>query len=367
MTRISLRQFRTYERFDISLPTGTVVIAGPNGVGKTNFLEACAMLMQGASPRTSSELRCIRQGSHFMRIAGTISVGGGVQERAVTIEAGRGKRLERDSVIMRSVADYTAGPPLAVTFLPERLLVVRGAPARRRALLDALVEQLQPGAAGVLRAYAHVVSQRNALLRQARQGRNVGAQLGPWNEQLERTGAELRRLRARTIAELSPRLTERFEQLTGLKDAAVSVELRGADIARGLAETADSEHRRAATMVGPHLDEVRFLQNDRDLRSFGSTGEQRSALLAWALASADALRARNNAQPALILDEPYAELDHDRRARLSAVLAQLGQVLVTTTEPPEHLQRAPQPSPVSILQVFSGTISPWTTPRENSR
>jgi DNA replication and repair protein RecF len=362
VTQVSLREFRSYERLDVELSSGLVVLAGPNGVGKTNFLEACAMLLQGSSPRTSSELRCVRTGAAFFRVSGTVAGPGGLHQHAVTIEPGRGKRLERDGSAVRSASEYGAAAG-AITFLPERLLVVRGAPARRRALLDRLVELVRPAAGKTMRDYAHAVSQRNALLRQARGGRDVRHALTPWNEQLERLGNELRHARARAIAELGPRLTARYEQLTTLPAAGVSVDLRGPDIARALAETEALERRRGSTMVGPHLDDVRLEQDGRDLRAYGSTGEQRAALLAWALASADLVRNHTGVQPVLLLDEPYAELDRDRRALLSAALLRLGQVLVTTTEPPAHLPAAAAAAAAqaTVLRVSSGQVDGWAS------
>ncbi|MBC7643768.1 MAG: DNA replication/repair protein RecF, partial [Thermoleophilia bacterium] len=187
ITSLALRSFRTYERLDVELRPGLTVFCGPNGIGKTNLIEALAMACSGASPRTSSEFRVIRSGSSFARIAAEVIIDGRQHERVVRIEAGAGKRLEIDRSVIRSVDEFASSLP-AVSFLPERLLVVRGAPARRRALLDRCVARMMPRSAADFRKYVSAMAQRNNLLRRAKGGAEVRTQIQPWTEQMVEAG-----------------------------------------------------------------------------------------------------------------------------------------------------------------------------------
>ncbi|MCW2925489.1 MAG: recF [Thermoleophilia bacterium] len=358
--RLSLVQVRTYERLVLELDASPVVLVGPNGVGKTNLLEACAVVLSGASPRTSSELRLIREGAESARISARVQVGDDVHERDVTFQAGRGKSLRVDGNVVRGVEAYGEGSPVS-TFLPERLLVIRGAPARRRALVDSITARVVPSAATTLRDYTAALQQRNTLLRRARGGASVDAQLAPWTEQAIALGAAVREHRTLLLDRVAEPFAARFAQLTGLDGAQFTQELRGSgDLVADSEEVAAHERRRGSSLFGPHLDDLLPRIEERDLRAFGSAGEQRAALLAFTFATRDVLTEHTGVEPVLLLDEPWSELDADRRRRLTSMVAQLGQCIITSTEPPSHLLDA-APSAV-VLAVSSGQVDPWHAP-----
>lgn len=357
---IALRQFRSYEQVALELPAGVVALTGPNGVGKTNLLEACAWALTGSSPRTSSEANCVRHGSTFFRVDALLDVAGQSSRHVVTFELGKGRRLVADDVVATTVEEFARRVP-AVVFLPEKLLVVRGAPARRRAVVDRLLSRLDVHAAHVASEYMKAMTQRNALLRQARaRGRVDEAALAPWTQQIADLGEQYRRHRSAAVDALRPRFRERFEQLTGFVDGTLELELRGHPLGDALVVQRPLDEHRATTSAGPHLDDVRFLQGRRDLRAFGSTGEQRAALLAWALAETDVVTVASGIAPVLLLDEPFAELDPDRRERLLGTLYGLPQVVLTTTEPPLAPARLHELAPnTTLLAVSSGAVHPW--------
>ncbi|MCB0877840.1 MAG: DNA replication and repair protein RecF [Thermoleophilia bacterium] len=357
---LQLHAIRSYPDLRLQLSSGVTVLVGPNGVGKTNLLEACAMVLSGSSPRTSSELRLVRHGEQAGRIAARIVVDDSEQDRDVVLRLGRGKQLRIDGSPAGGLEQFAAAVPV-VTFLPERLLTIRGAPQRRRALLDQLAARLIPTAAATQRAYTAALQQRNALLRRAKGGARIDDQLPSWSQQLAEHGTRLREQRAALLAQLEEPFAHRFEQLTGLTGARFDVELRGSgDLVSDLAQTAQAELRRGSTLVGPHLDDLLPRIDGRDVRAFGSAGEQRAALLAYTLAASDLLATRLGLQPVVLLDEPWSELDADRRRRLSAILASLGQVIVTSTEPPSHL--AELVPAATVLAVSSGAVTEWTSP-----
>lgn len=357
--RLALSDVRTYERLRLDLTRGVTVLVGRNGVGKTNLLEACAVVLSGTSPRTSSELRLIREHADAARIAATVRIGEDTHERSVVLHRGRGKQLRADDGPVRSVAEFAASVPV-VTFLPERLLVIRGAPQRRRALVDGLAAHVIPGAGAALRDYTHALQQRNALLRRAKIGHDVAAALEPWTAQLVTHGHAVRGARRRLLELLAAPYAARFRQIvdTGQDEPTFVAELRGTeDLAADAAAHAELERRRGSTLIGPHLDDLLPRLGGRDLRAFGSAGEQRTALLAFTLAARDLLATHTGIEPVVLLDEPWSELDSERRRRLTRLLAPLAQVVVTSTEPPAHLlQELPD---ARVLRVSSGTVAPW--------
>lgn len=332
------------------------MLTGPNGVGKTNVLEAASMGCIGSSPRTSQELSCIRDGEAACTIDVWLNTPRASQHRRMQIVSGRGKLLIVDESPVSGIAAFAAQAPCA-TFLPERLLIMRGAPARRRQLLDAATATLIPAATHASRTYSAALVQRNTLLRRAKAGADVRQQVEPWTQQLVEAGLELRAARAEAVALLLPRIAHRFDELTGLPGARVAVDLRGgADLATALQDSWLTDSRRGATTTGPHLDDVRLEVDGRDLRDRGSTGEQRSALLAWTLALHDAIAADRGETFPLLLDEPWAELDARRQQRLTSVLEAAPQVITTATEPPDSCLQVAS----SIFAVTSGKVAPWT-------
>lgn len=361
--RLTLRAIRTYSRLTLDLDEGLTLLVGPNGTGKTNLLEACAVVLSGSSPRTSSELRLIRDGETAGRIAAQVRVGDDVHERDVTFQAGKGKQLRIDGNVSRGVEDYAAEVPV-VTFLPERLLVIRGAPQRRRALVDQLAARIMAAAARTQKDYTAALQQRNALLRRAKLGQAVTEQLQPWTLQLLEHGAAYRSHREALLDLLAVPYAARFRQLTGLDDATFRSDLRGSgDLEQDASELSAAERRRGATLLGPHLDDVLPRVGDRDLRAFGSAGEQRAALLAFTFAARDVLAASKGIDPVVLLDEPWSELDADRRRRLTSMLAPLPQVVVTSTEAPGHL--ATLRPDATLLAVSSGQVEPWHDALDN--
>ncbi len=333
------------------------VLVGPNGVGKTNLLEACAVVLSGSSPRTSSELRLVREGEPAGRIAAHVVIDHAAHVRDVVLQHGKGKQLRVDGSPARSVDEFSAQVPV-VTFLPERLLVIRGAPQRRRALVDQLAARIIPGAGRTQRDYTAALQQRNALLRRAKVGHDVTDQLTPWTEQLLQHGVDYRTQRMQLLDLVAEPHAHRFAELTDLPLATFTADLRGSgDLAADAEELAAAERRRGSTLLGPHLDDVLPRLAGRDLRAFGSAGEQRAALLAFTFASRDVLADRLGVAPVVLLDEPWSELDQDRRRRLTAMLAPLEQVVVTSTEPPSHLSEVLDAA--CVLSVTSGQVQAW--------
>jgi DNA replication and repair protein RecF len=306
-----------------------VLAVGPNGVGKTNLLESLHVGTQGFSPRTRTDAQLIRFGERVARIGvrgrrGTVPV-----EIELTLEAGAGKKAKLNGAPLRA-AEQLRAETATLVFTPDRLGVVKGAPAVRRAYFDRALGRLTPARAQLSADYGAAVAQRNASLRRVAGGFSTRDALAPWTEQIAELGAALVVARRETLAVLGPRFAERAGEL-GLADAELRYEGEPPTVA-ALEGRLERDLERGVTGLGPHLDEIVLASGPRELRSFGSQGEQRLAMLALLLAEAELITARRGVPPLLLLDDVLSELDSERRRILAARVAGAGQALITATD-----------------------------------
>jgi DNA replication and repair protein RecF len=217
-----------------------------------------------------------------------------------------------------------------LVFTPDRLGVVKGPPAARRAYFDRVLGRFAPARAALPVEYGAAVAQRNAALRRVAVGASSREAVEPWSERVAALGGDLVAARAETLALLEPSFGARADEF-GLGE--VSLRYDGEPpTPEGLAAVLERDLDRGVTSLGPHLDDVVIAAGERDLRSFGSQGEQRLALLALLLAEAETIADRTGVPPLLLLDDVLSELDPERRRILAARVRSVGQALVTATD-----------------------------------
>src|SRR5215213_5409909 len=203
-TRLTLRDFRTYAAAEVQLGPGLTVVTGRNGAGKTNLLEAVYFACTGRSCRTGNERECVRVGADLTRLELHCEEAGEEHELSVGFQPGEPKRLRVDGAPVERLTDTTCRPLVSV-FLPDRLELISGAPALRRAHLDQVVAALRPARAATRRAYGAALAQRNALVAAIRAGRAGRGSLAAWDTELARHGVALMADRAAVIDALRPR------------------------------------------------------------------------------------------------------------------------------------------------------------------
>jgi len=336
-TRLRLRDFRSYARADVELGAGLTVVHGRNGAGKTNLLEALYFGCTGRSCRTTNEREVVRFDASTARVEVDLRDDEGrAHALAVGFSPGETKRLQADGVLVERLVDVEMRP-LVCVFMPDRLELVKGPPALRRSHVDQVIAASWPARSATRRAYARALAQRNALLAAIRSGRATRDSLRAWDAELARQGIALRDDRAAVVELLAPRFAELADAL-GLGDG---TELRyrprsratdAAQLAAELAERVESDLERGFTGHGPHRDDIALLRAGRELRAYGSQGEQRLALLALLLAERAALAEVRDTLPLMLLDDVMSELDPDRRAMLAGLLRGAGQSVITTTD-----------------------------------
>ena len=304
-----------------------MLVTGPNGAGKTNLLESLHVGTQGFSPRTRVDAQLVRFGREAARVALRGERAGVQLDLEVTLELGSGKRAAVNGARLRA-AEQLRREVTTLVFTPDRLVVVKGGPAARRAYFDRVLGRLTPSRAGLSAEYGAAVGQRNAALRRVSQGLSSRDALAPWNEQVAALGAELVAGRHETVTALQPRFAERAGEL-GLSDTELRYEGEPPSVEQ-LEARLDRDLDRGTTGLGPHLDDLGVLSADRDLRTFGSQGEQRLTVLALLLGEAELLEERRGVRPLLLLDDVLSELDLGRRQILADRVRSSGQALVTS-------------------------------------
>lgn len=346
--------FRLYERLEVALPAGLVALVGPNGAGKTALIEMIHFGCLGYSPRTSAEAQVVRFGAEATHVETEVDVQAGRVTVGLGYRPGEPKRVTVNGAAERSIERLLPRFPVLV-FTPDRLRLIQGAPALRRAYVDRALVRLWPSLSAVSAEYSRRLAQRNHLLRRIRAGAASAEALEPWDRLVGEAGESLVAARARLCSRLAAPFAER---LAGLGGDPGENPLRyepnvaaGEQLAAVLAARRPRDVERAATGAGPHLDDVVFAESGRDLRLYGSQGEQRRALLALILAEADVLVLERSEAPLLLLDDVTGELDADRRGRLLDAVAAFGQTIVTTTDEGDIAGRD-----ATVLRVDRGTV-----------
>ncbi len=287
----------------------------------------------------------IRFGAAAGRVALRGTHAGAAFETEVTLSLGDARRARLNGERLAS-AERLRSELKTLVFTPDRLAVVKGGPATRRAYLDRSVSRLLPARSSLPVEYAAAVGQRNACLRRLRAGASSPAALRPWTESAVSLGSALVDARSEAVSLLREPFARIAAEL-GLDDADLAYQGATTTVA-DLEARLDRDLERGVTGAGPHLHDLSIVAGSRDLRFFGSQGEQRVAVLALVLAEAEVLRARVGEAPLVLLDDVLSELDGARRRSLAAIVSGDGQTVLTATaaaafpaEPAQALGVAP--------------------------
>ena len=325
-----------------------MLVVGANGAGKTNLLESLHVGTQGFSPRTRADAQLVRFGEQVGRIALRGVRRDTKVELEVTLTLGEGKRAKLNGALLPA-AEQLRSEVATLVFTPDRLAVVKGGPAVRRAYFDRVLSRLTPARATLSVEYAAAIAQRNAALRRAAAGYSSRDAIAPWTEQVATLGRKLVESRTEVVAWLAPGFAERADEL-GLPSARMTDEGEPPTVV-SLEARLDRDLERGATGLGPHLDDILLTSGPRDLRSFGSQGEQRLTVLALLLAEAALIAERRGFAPLLLLDDVLSELDPNRRRVLAERVLGTGQTLITATE-----ASSLPVGPAQLLEVSPGMV-----------
>ncbi len=402
LSRLHLEHFRNYRELDLAFSAPVTLVQGRNGQGKTNLLEAIYYLATSKSRHARTEREAVDRAAAeepipYARIRGEVVRG----EASTTLEIlftlrGDGinytKQIRVNGVPKRSID--LIGHLRAVLFLPEDLTLVAGSPSERRRYIDIALCQIDRGYCQTLSRYQKVVTQRNSLLKQLQEqadSHSAAAQLSFWDDQLIELGTQVLARRHTYLAALAPiarrvhaELSQQQESLgllylpsfnTGLysehdyqrlregeeveTDGIAGLEIGAETIGQRFRERLEVrrsvELKAGSSLYGPHRDELVFLVNSWNLRTYGSRGQQRTGALALKLAELQAMAEATGEKPILLLDDVMSELDAQRRAALLEALADVRQGIVTTTNWTQFSREFQQES--QLLQIETGVAT----------
>jgi len=343
LSQLTLTNVRNYAELEFVPEPGLNVFVGSNAQGKSNLLEAIALLGTGKSFRTARESEIVRSGLPSAALSGEARVAAGNVRLACTLNLGLTGLRKVYAVNGRSVryASYL-GKMRVVTFVPAHLALVSGPPSARRSLVNAALAQESPAYYAALAAYGKFVVQKNALLRGSIAPDET--LLATYDERLIETGTRIVLARRAFVAALDERARAVHRSWVGEREGAlqiayvpdVSVDVPTADgVATAfmcrLAEKRVAEVARRTSLVGPHRDDVAFRLGGIALAPFGSQGQQRTAVLALKVAEYSVLEARSGEAPLLLLDDVLSELDPQRQRAFLQGVGSFEQAFVTTT------------------------------------
>lgn len=340
ITQLDLSDFRNYTSLSLPLGEGLTVVVGANGQGKTNLLEAVMVASRFKSPRTDQLRETIRWEAESAGIH--VVTDDGRPGRVDVVIGDRGPRVRVNGKAPRRRND-AVGALLAVLFTPDDLRLVKDEPERRRAFMDGLLGLVRPAAAGSPAEYARVVRQRNALLKQVREGSGARRHLDAWDAQLVHHGSALAIARAELVDALAVEAEHKHRELCG-EDVSIDYgsdtlsqgrepEAAADHLRRRLAERREDEIARGVSLVGPHRDDMVVTLGGVSAREFASQGQQRTVVLALKLAELALTREARGEPPVLLLDDVMSELDRARRRALAHAVGGLDQAIITTTTP----------------------------------
>ncbi len=382
ITYLSLTNFRNYGRLELDLSSGATLLYGNNAQGKTNLLEAIYYLATTRSSHADYDYQLINwEADQFDelivvgRIMAHVMTQHGEQHLEMRLIQEKKAGVKNSPYSFRRQALVNGrkvrlmdllGQLRVVLFLPEDVHLITGSPSKRRRYIDITLCQIDPIYCRELSLYNKTIEQRNALLRQIAEGTGNKSVLPIFTDKLVKSGVQIFARRARFLKNIARRaqhthyeaLTKgkeqirlnylpRLQQQLGRHDDNESIVAKGKwlqehysnkeaiqmQYAQAMKEAEHIDLARGSTSIGPHRDDWRFWINNRELSSFGSRGQQRSAILALKLAEIEWMRDITGEKPILLLDEVVAELDEHRRAAVLNAIHQSSQAVLTATDP----------------------------------
>jgi DNA replication and repair protein RecF len=381
--RVKLTNFRNYESADIEFTSGVNLIYGPNGQGKTNLVEALNFFAGLDSHRVAGHTPLIKQGESTAIISLDLSHENRdlLLEYEINTDSSNRARLNKSEVAKpKDILGYLN----SVIFAPEDLDIVKRDPSNRRAFLDQLIVQFNPRMHGVYADYDRVLKQRNTLLKSARATGTKGdslSTLDAWDQALVKNGTEIIAARVSITKKLSPPLVTNYQNIAKSNNEPTmfirSSVVESSKLDQDDLETQDAlettnkeeiselfqhklslvrpkELERGITLVGPHRDDLQLNLGSLPAKGYASHGESWSYALSLKLASLEILKSESKlGDPILILDDVFAELDKDRRQKLSDLVQQNEQVLITAAV----IEDVPGNLLANKFQVESGRVT----------
>ncbi len=357
---LQLHHYRNYEALELAPDPGLNVFEGLNAAGKTNILESVFLCALGRSHRTPRDSELLTEREPFGSVRLFLDTRGGSRTIRIELYEGERKKVYIDDALAARTGELM-GCLNVVMFSPEDLQLVKDGPAERRRFLDMELSQLKPAYYYALQQYNNALKSRNLLLKEDPVRYDM---IELWDEQLSKLGSRIMTDRAAFVEELSAAARDLHSCMSGGKERLrvlyePSVPFMDPDrlmetLMEQLTDRLERDIFRGFTSVGPHRDDLELQLDGRDVRVFGSQGQQRTVALSLKLSEIELIRRTRGERPVLLLDDVFSELDADRQARLLEVVSDC-QAFITCT----HLEEfaSIESLQMQVWHVENGKVS----------
>ncbi len=341
VNNIRLINFRNYYSLNIDLNKKTNIFIGKNAQGKTNLLEAIYICATGRSFRTNRDKEIINFNKNEAYVGAQINIGNQEKFIEIKLEREKTKRIRVNKNELKNYKELYSGLNVVI-FSPEDLKLVKGGPGERRNFLDMEISQIKPVYNFNINRYNKILFQRNNLLRSSKYGKDISSLLEIFDVQLAKIGTEIILERNKYIQELSKisnithnKITLARENLElnylsniEILDNKIDMEKNYLD---KLKKYIEKDIEAASTQLGPHRDDILMTINNKDLKTYGSQGQQRTVVLSIKLSEVELIKKQRGIYPVLLLDDVFSELDEERRKYLIKSFQDM-QTLITVTD-----------------------------------
>lgn len=342
LEKINIKQFRNYDSLELYLKNGINIIYGDNAQGKTNLLESIYVLALTKSHRSFIDNNLIQSGKESAKIKGTI-IDKGLPIHLEIIISKKRKTIKLDQDEIKKISDYISKMNIII-FYPEDLDLIKGSPGLRRRYLNSEISQLNSNYLNIYSEYNKILKIRNDYLKKMNQGMTIDySYFDIINQYFIEKAVIIYQERKKFIESLNQHSSLIFNDLSGLKGfkilykTSIVLEDRNTlDLKKSISEKLnrlkETEIRLGMTMLGPHRDDFEFYVDDKNLKLFGSQGQQRMAILSLKLSEIDIFKKVKQTEPILLLDDVFSELDDTKKNNLLSYINQDIQTIITTTD-----------------------------------
>ena len=370
INKLNLLNFRNYDSLELNnISSERVVIIGDNAQGKSNLLEAIYLLAFGSSYRAKKENDIISWNKSEAGVYSEISTSMSTKELSLVLRKNSPKTIKVDGHNVKRLAKFI-GNVKVVLFSSEDLFLIKGSPSERRTFVDKILVQIYPNYYQHLQTYNKIVQQRNSVLKSLKEsGKYSKSELNIWDEQIVDISVDIYGLRTALLKVFSELVSSYHANISN-QDEKVLVKYHSSipeldfdnfekeNVKDKILEFISKNHRaeisRGQSLYGPHSDDIELFINNKEAKSFGSQGQQRTLVLALKLAEIKYIKELTNEVPLLLLDDVMAELDPKRQKHLLDLVGLDTQTFITTTHLEDFSESWLKNS--SVLKVSNGTI-----------
>ena len=332
--KLSIKNFRNYDSLNLVLSKKINIIFGENGVGKTNLLESIYLLAMTKSHRSFLDNSLIKKEKDFSNVKGDFEIGNILYKFEIDLSDNK-KIIKKDNNEIKKLSDYLSNINIII-FYPDDLQIIKGSPIERRNYLDLELSQIFNNYIEVLNKYNKILKMRNNYLKN-----NVKFDINYFDiitDHLIDYALLLTKLRKKFINKINEKCAKIYKNLTGIDEFNIKYisnyedKLNKEEIKIMYKEIESQELKYNVTLIGPQKDDLEFYIGDKNIKLFGSQGQQRMAVLAIKLAELEIIKDTKNEYPILLLDDVLSELDIEKRNKLLSYIKNNYQVIITTTD-----------------------------------